>query len=78
MILKNRDVTPGSFVCSRNGNLFLVLDVVPLGSNYVGMRYICTKGGGEFYVEYSEEDLSGVFLTDCIYVRTGGGGVTAV
>lgn len=78
MLLLNKDVEAGSFVCSRSGSMFLVLEVVRLSRNYVGLRYICSKGSmGGSYMEYSEEALNGVFITDCVYMRTEGGSVTA-
>lgn len=69
MVLRNRDLVAGSFVCSRTGNMFLIIEVVPLSRFYVGLRYASRGRDGVLHVDYSEEKRSGVFLMDCLFVR---------
>lgn len=72
MLLKNRQLEAGSLVCSRSGNIFLILEVVPLSRQYVGVRYMWRDGDGGVNVDYSEEKWGDAFLTDCLCVRPGG------
>jgi hypothetical protein len=68
VLLKNRQLEVGSLVCSRSGNIFLILEVVPLSRQYVGVRYMWQDGD----VVYTEEKWGDAFLTDCLCVRPGG------
>lgn len=75
MILRNRDVAPGTLAFGRNGVMFLVLEVLRIDRFHIGMRYTAQTPGCEASLHYSEEKRSGVFLSDCVYVRTGDGRV---
>jgi len=76
VILRNREVTPGTLVFSRSGTMFLVLEVRRLDRFHVGMSYTVQAPGRESALHYTEEKRSAVFLTDAVYVRTGDGRVT--
>lgn len=76
MLLKNRQLEAGSLVLSRSGNVFLILEVVKLSRRILGLRYVCCKGPGESFVDYAEEERDGVFLSDCVYVRSERGCVS--
>jgi hypothetical protein len=76
VILRNREVTPGTLAFSRSGTMFLVLEVRRLDRFHVGMSYTMQVPGCESAFHYTEEKRSAVFLSDAVYVRTGDGQVT--